>query len=717
MLARTDLSGPWYLKAVEDFHPADRQLMVDLSDWLTQEIPAHWQQLPQLASHAGKVVYRKEFTFQKRPGRLYRLRLNGVFYWYDVYLNGQLLGSNEGYFIPAEYDITDLLRENNVLVVEVDCPNEKRKNKKRMITGVFSHWDAIDPATNPGGIWLPVEILESGTIYIKEKYFRTLDFNDQRARVVIKIVLFSQMTQTVTLRLTFVPDNFAGESHQFSWTIRLREGENIFQTRVELENYALWWTHDLGTPNCYRINLEVFQGEELEDRDELKFGLRTIQVKNYIFYLNGQRMLIKGNNYPPGDVRIATMTRERIRQDLRLAKEAHMNMLRVHGHVDHPLLYEVADEEGILLWQDFPLQWQYQRQVLPEAKRQVVAMIKLLYNHPSIAVWCMHNEPIYMVDTKDETFWRTLRTNFNAFVFSWNRDWMDRKLKKAAKRTDHSRFIVRSSGEIALLHRGSDTHWYFGWYGSHGDKRTFELLRRWYFRRNIRFLTEFGAQSFPNYESAVKFMSPDLQKLDWAHLEDHHSCQPEIMRLWLKIDECKSLQELIDLTQDYQIHLHQYYIDRLRFHKYRPTGGMLAFMFQDANPAVSWSVVDYWRVPKRSYYHLKTAFNPEYVFTLLDKDVYQVGEGILFPVYVVNDSQREYPEVKVDFRLESPAGRTIQRMTILTSLEADSLAKKAGEFVLRLGRPGIYRACLVLRYGENQSLENVYQLVVAEGKD
>jgi len=95
------------------------------------------------------------------------------------------------------------------------------------------------------------------------------------------------------------------------------------------------------------------------------------------------RLLLKGNNYAPGDTRIATMTPERCAQDMRLAQECHFNMLRVHAHVDHPALYEAADQAGILLWQDFPLQWLYRREVLASARKE-----------PSLTLHLPDREPV-----------------------------------------------------------------------------------------------------------------------------------------------------------------------------------------------------------------------------------------------------------------------------------------------------------------------------------
>jgi len=109
------------------------------------DVPSHWQQHPDLEFHSGKVIYRKKFSYRKkREGKRFRLVFPGIFYWSTIFFNGERLGRHEGYFDPQSYDITSLLKSSNEIVVEVDCPEEKEKNNKRMITGVFSHWDCID---------------------------------------------------------------------------------------------------------------------------------------------------------------------------------------------------------------------------------------------------------------------------------------------------------------------------------------------------------------------------------------------------------------------------------------------------------------------------------------------------------------------------------------------------------------------------------------------
>lgn len=654
MLDKLALNGRWQLRPVDAFSDALRRqaLATDgadsAADWLTQELPAHWQQLPELEHYAGKVLYRRRFAFSRQAGASYRLRLNGVFYWSTIWLNGVKVGENEGYFFAREYDVTAALADENTLLIEVDCPDERQKGNKRLITGVFSHWDCLDPATNPGGIWLPVELISSGPAHLTKTHLTLLDFDERKARVRVSIGARGAAGR-YTWRLVLTPNDAGATVHSATgdMTMAASDGSDatgdpraIGEAALEFDcaNYRLWWTHDTGPQNLYRAEFALIDATgDVVDRVDFSWGMRLFSLDNYRAYLNKKPLFIKGSNYGPGDTRIATVNRARADEDLRLAKECHLNLLRVHAHVDHPALYEAADEAGVLLWQDFPLQWRYRPSTLPEALRQARLMVESLHNHPAIVVWCMHNEPIPLLDTKDETFARRLVALWATMVYSWDREVMDSRLKAVVQSLDSSRFVQRSSGEFPVFGKGGDTHLYFGWYGGFGPLRSFDRLGM-LLPKSYRFVTEFGAQSFPNLESSVRFMDADIERIDWRHLEERHSFQPEVMSHWYPWRSSASLPELIERSQAYQSMVNRYYVDRLRFAKYRPTGGIVPFMFHDPNPAVQWSVVDYWRRPKRSYHDLRLAFTPAYAFTLIARDEYTDGDEVDLGIYVINDA-------------------------------------------------------------------------------
>ena len=133
-------------------------------------------------------------------------------------------------------------------------------------------------------------------------------------------------------------------------------------------------------------------------------------------------------------------------------------------------------------------------------------------------------------------------------------------------------------------------------------------------------------------------------------------------------------------------------------------------MFNDSNPAVQWSIVDYWRVPKRSYYAMQTAFSPQYLFSLFERDHYPVDQAITLPLYVVNDAHRPVP-VQLKAVLHSPHDIVAQVERSLT-LPPDSMAIEIDRLRLTPTVPGTYRLMLTLTAELGLLLENEYTITV-----
>lgn len=705
-----DLSGSWQILPVETFRDSYDASM----PWIEQVLPAHWQEHPELAEHTGRVVYRKVFTLEEAafqaPGRV-ELRVRGIFYRFRIHLNGALIANSEGYFFPHHFDVTRHLAETNELIIEVESPQERSCLEKETITGVFAHWDALSSYRyNPGGVWLPVELIRLGPLHVREALFRLDTFDDTCAFIAARLNLAIETPQSAKWTITVSPHNFLGAPQIFEGTIELPEGLYGWHHNLTLSPYKLWWSHDMGFPALYRIHVMLEGQTGARTEWEGISGLRTWEMRDYIAYLNGKRLYIKGSNYPPSDARLAGLTAQRAHQDLELAKSAHMNMLRVHAHVDHPALYAAADEAGVLLWQDFPLQWLYAKKILPEAVRQSQEMVRLLHNHPSIVIWCLHNEPLHVDDTSVEPLLRQLRTYWS-LIRSWNRDVMGSELVRSVKKLDESRTVIRSSGEIWIPGwlDGTDGHFYFGWYMSYGPKRWFDLWAR-LFKRNLRFVTEFGAQSFPNYENARTFLPDDLRGSNWRYLNEQFLLQWELMSLWIDT-RSHDLQDLVQKSQAYQSEIHRYYTDRLRYYKYRPNGGFLNFMFTDSQPGVSWSLVDYWRQPKTSYKAYQEALAPLYAFCLTPKDYYQRKKRYQLPIYVVNDHHHPV-SFTVTIRLQRPNGQIDVEQTHHLTLPADSEAQSLGFIRFKPDEAGTWQLNVSWHAEQGPSQKNCYALSV-----
>ena len=680
--------------------------------WLAMEIPAHWQEHPELRHHAGFTLYRKKFTCEPPKGERIHLIFPGIFYYSTVWFNGRRLGDHEGYFSAQRYDVTDWLQEENEVVVETNCPDEKIRNSKRMITGVFSHWDCLDPTTNPGGIWLTPYLRATGDRLVDSCLFQTDELDGEDAAITVRLEVLSRRSGHAKVEIVLQPENFTGEAYRFANEMELDEGRHKLAFSHVLTKPALWWTHDRGEPNLYRLTVTVSDEDKPSDQYEALVGVRTIEFDHWICRLNGRRLFVRGSNQPPTDTRLARVTPEIAARDVRLAVEANMNMLRVHAHVDHPALYEAADRAGLLLMQDFPMQWSYAREVLPVAERMIQDMVRLLYNHPSIAIWTCHNEPIYLVETDDETPTEVLKTVGTLFFWGWNRNVLDAALKKAVEAVDRTRAVNKSSGEPwTPWQKGGDTHFYFGWYRFQGKSMfKFDTVRR-RFPNNLHFVTEFGAQSFPNRESCRKFMAEELHRIDWQRLEDRHSLQKKLMDHWVGLAQ-PDLPTLIEKSQAYQSEMNRFYVDRCRRAKYAPCGGVLQFMFTDPNPAIQWSVVDYWREPKQSYYALRDAFRPVYAFLLLSAAARRPGGApIRIEAYVVNDTEADLGTVNLQLLVADAEGRVVAEHRAAVRVGADCPAVPALTVDESPERPGRYTVTLTMERADDR-FSNIYHFQV-----
>ncbi len=710
----TEFATNWQMRPTDQFR-AGVYAGAD-AVWIDCALPNQWQQHPLLTDYVGRMVYRTQFPALATPHRRQWLRVNGVFYHCRPWLNGHDLGLHSGYFMPHEVEVTNLVTANNQLILEVYCPEEHDKVDKRLITGVFSHWDSMDSTRNPGGVWLPVELSESGPVRVRNVLLTTQSIATSHAEIRYRVQCDALQACSGVMQWRIAPHNFAGKIHEITTPVNLAAGQYEASGLFNIPDPVLWWSHDLGHPALYTVTATLLVDGALSDITEFQFGIRTFTMKNWIPYLNGQRFFMKGSNYAPTDVYLATVTPERCQIDIELARDCHMNILRIHGHVAHPALYAAADAAGVMLWQDFPLQWMYHRDILATAQTQVRQMVELLNNHPAIILWCMHNESYYMADTSDERLWSKLRTYFSVFVWNWNRNVLDASLQQIVATVDPSRPTVRSSGEYAvpLIHAGTDAHFYYGWYNIYGELAAWQKIID-LFPQNSRFVTEFGAQSFPNYASAIKFMAADLKKIDWATLQRKHSFQPEMLGNWLDWRSAPDLQSLIEMTQDYQIAIHRHYIDRLRMRKYRPTGGILPFMFNDANPAISWSIVDYWRVPKRSYAAMQLAFRPQYIFCVLPQTTIAQGVTIDIPISVVNDAHASVP-VECRIRLLDPHGEVLAHHHMQRTLPADCMALQIEELRLTPQLTGTYCVELHLQSADDE-MTQTYPIDVVLAKN
>jgi beta-mannosidase len=629
-----DLSGRWRAHAAEEtltrvFSDADH----DDASWSELVVPGHWRSAPEFADHDGPVLYRRHFDLAAPPnGRRAWLVFDGVFYLGDVWLDGSYVGNTEGYFFPHSFDVTDAARaaSEHVLAVEVACAPQTDRTHKRQLTGVFQHWDCLDPDWNPGGIWQPVRIEETGPVRIRRLSALCTEATEEMATVAFRAVLDAVDQGMVTLR-TAVGEVRHEARHS------LAAGENRIDWNVTVERPSLWWPRALGNQPLYDVDVEVLDETGASShRRQFRTGLRQVRMDKWRFEVNGERLFLKGANHGPTRMALGDATPEELARDVRLALDANLDLVRVHAHITRQELYDAADAAGLLLWQDLPLQWGYARSVRKQAARQAREAVDLLGHHPSIAIWCAHNEPA-AVDIEPALERPKPRVAARAVAGlalpTWNKNALDLRLHRVLEKADRSRPVIPHSG--VPPHPGSggtDSHLYFGWY--HGDEDSLApFLAAW--PRMARFVSEFGAQAVP--ESA-DFMEPDRwPDLEWDRLARHHALQKWVFDRRVPPSDYDSFDGWRRATQEYQAGLIKRQVEALRLLKYRPTGGFCQFCFGDAMPAVSWSVLDDRRVAKLGFAALRDACQPVIVVASRLADRVRAGEALAVDVHIVND--------------------------------------------------------------------------------
>jgi beta-mannosidase len=629
-----DLSGTWRAAiADDDLRRTAFALDFDDDGWDPIEVPGHWRSNSAFADSDGPLIYRTRFELEPGvEGARHWVVLDGIFYQGDVWLDGAYLGDPEGYFFSHAYEITELARLGNehVLAVEVTCAPPADKTKKRAITGVFQHSDTLDATWNPGGLWRPVRVERSGPVRIGRLRVLCTEADAERAQLQLRAELDSNMARTVRVR-TMVDDRVERERE-----FPLARGSNQVEWSFGVNNPALWWPWSLGDQPLSTVTVTVFVDHEITDARTVRTGFRQVSWRNWALWVNGERMFVKGANLNPTRQALAEATPEELRGDILLARDAGLDLVRLQAHVTQPDLYDAADETGVLVWQDFPLQWGYARAVRRQAVRQATETVDLLGHHPSIVVWCGHNEPVAMDIAAVHEEDRAITPAYVAAqeLPTWNRTILDRSVRRAFERADGSRPVVAHSGVVPHPPRlgGTTSHLWFGWYyGEAADLAGFAAT----IPRMVRFVAELGAQAVP--EDAA-FMEPEhWPDLDWEWLAERHNLQRAVFERRVPPRDFATFDEWRRASQLYQALVLKHQIEQLRRLKYRPTGGFTVSSLADAHPAVTWAVLGHDRQPKLAHAALVEACRPVIVVADWLPPVLAAGTAVALDIHVVSD--------------------------------------------------------------------------------
>ena len=672
---RVELGGTWQAAIADDaLRRAFASPEFDDRAWEPVDVPGHWRSTPGLAASDGPVLYRRAFASPAGPGQRWWLTLDGVFYDGDVWLDGSYLGATEGYFLPHSFEVTDLVaaRSEHVLAVEVGCSRPADLGAKRNLTGIFQSGDALDPSWNPGGIWRPVHLGPTGPVRISRLRVLCPEATAERALVTVRAVLDASAETAAWLRVT-VATTAGATVTEAATHHHLAAGDNRIRTQVVVERPDLWWPHALGAQALHDVTVEVLtvaapaepapagagadapqdgptrsrrrwgrgredgataagtEGHVPSDVRRVRTGLRQVRMQRWIVTVNGERLFAKGASQGPSRLALGEASPDELEGDVALARSAGLDLLRVHAHIARPETYDAADLYGLLLWQDLPLRNGYAHGVRRQAVRQAREAVDLLGHHPSVALWCAHDEPLAAGAAGEA---HPARSAVRRALPTWNREVLDASIRRALERADPTRPAIASAGPApgALTRR--------------------DLAKALALVPSLaRFVSEPGAEAEAVPRSA-EFMAPERwPDLDWAALAARHAVHRSSLARHAPPERYDTFDRWRDATQDHQAATIRREIETLRRIKYHPAGGFCQFGFADGHPGATWSVLDHRRQAKAGYHALVASCAPVIVVADWPAALYRPGEEISLEVHVVNDLRRPLPGLRVVARL------------------------------------------------------------------
>lgn len=496
-------------------------------------------------------------------------------------------------------------------------------------------WD-WGPVLITSGIWKPVFIRTWNYTNLLGVQYIHGPLSDTAAEMTGVFNILSALADTARIKI------YDGKILLADQQSGMKAGVNVIKVNFRIKNPRLWWPNGLGTPYLYELRHEVFFANRLETSGTTKTGLRTVELvqdkdstgRSFYFKVNGHPVFMKGANYIPQDNFLPRVKDSSYRELIRSAKEANMNMLRVWGGgiYEKDIFYDLCDENGILVWQDFmfanamyPGTPGFLKNVYSEAVQNVVR----LRNHACLALWCGNNEI--------EEGWRNwgwqkqygYTKEDSAKVSSFGRTIFADILPSSVFKFDSLRPYVVSSPTIGWGHpeslRIGDSHYWGVWWG----KEPFAIFRE----KTGRFVSEYGFQGFPPMETLKRFTVPEDLKLNSPVMKAHQK-HPEgfeiideyMMRDYKKPKDFASYDYVSMLLQAEGI---QTAIEAHR--RAKPLCmGSLYWQLNDCWPVVSWSSVDYYGNKKALYYKVKKDFS-----TILVSPVQEKG---ITNVYIISDS-------------------------------------------------------------------------------
>ena len=603
------------------------------------------------------------------------LSFGGIDCLADIWLNGTKVGSTENMFIEHSFDVTGMLEKDkdnelqvmirsavveaqNYLLSPLVNKSTENANVESAFTRKAPHsygWD-IMPRLVSAGLWRNVELRIADPVRFTDVHWMTArtDVERRRANIIVDYQLKIPFEKLGKYQAVITMKRNGKEVYRRSWNvITFAARQNI-----ALNDADFWWPRGYGDPALYEGEISIVdENGKMLASDRKNIGLRTVTLDfteltstenpgEFCFKVNGEKIFIKGTNWVPLDA-LHSRDMTHLSEIMKMAVDLNCNMLRCWGgnvYEDHAF-FDLCDQNGILVWQDFSMACTPYPQTddfAEKIKTEVTSVVLKLRNHASLALWAGNNE-------NDES----LGYQLSAFSINPNKDRISRKIiPEILFELDPTRPYLPSSPYYTQAYydagRNADLLPERHLWGPRGYYKA-----PFYTDVNAHFVSEIGYHGCPNRESLEKmFGKDDVYPWKKGTFEWNEQWQIKAVRVHeyshsldgrnnLMLNQIKELfgevptdlDRFIFASQVVQAEAKKFFIEFWRYDKFRRTG-ILWWNLRDGWPIISDAITDYYFGKKLAYYYIKRVQYDACVM-ILDAD------NGNHPVVAVNDTRTE----------------------------------------------------------------------------
>ena len=592
--------------------------------------------------HESDWIYRTEFDLptESKSQRDLFLVFDGLDTIANIELNGKTVGDTNNMFRQYRFPISELVKTTgNILQVLFQSPirvgNELIEQFGELSSVRFEErvylrkaqysfgWD-WGPSLPTIGIWRPVYLEYLENAWIDSVRFDTLELNEAMAKVSIKVDLEGHLNGEYEVRCNFAHEdqkfsevkststNFSSDAINSDAT---NTNSKLLEFVIEVKNPSFWWPNGHGDQSLYDLEISIYSKGKKIDHSSRKVGIRTIDLiqqegKKQVFYfrVNNKSIYMKGANWIPSDSFIPRIKDSTYQTLLLMAKESGMNMLRVWGGgiYEQPLFYDLCDEIGLLIWQDFMFACSSYPEndfFIENVRQEVREKVTELQHHPSIAIWCGNNENEWIWYREEKGSYENM-PGYKIF---------HHELPKIVDDLDPHR-----------------PYWPTTPFGSEedpndkasGNRHSWDIWSHWVDYQEVEhdeslFVSEFGFQGPANINTLNSVLEKENRQVQ-DELFDFHNKQDEGNERLFKflaghLPVRTEWENFIYLTQLNQGFALKTCLEHWRG-RWPETAGSIIWQLNDCWPVTSWSLIDSHLNPKLAYFFVKGVFSDPTIF-------------------------------------------------------------------------------------------------------